>query len=60
MTPENGSTITVENVEFRGDGTGTGLTVEADCRIRNCGFYGWDTGLLVGGRALGRPGGLLV
>ncbi len=49
VTPENGSTSTVENVEFRGDGTGTGLTVEADGRIRNCGFYGWETGLLVGG-----------
>ena len=49
VTPENGSRSIVENVEFRGDGAGTGLTVEADGRIRNCGFYGWETGLLVGG-----------
>ena len=49
VTPENGSRSIVENVEFRGAGTGTGLTVEADASIENCGFYGWDTGLLVGG-----------
>lgn len=49
VTPEDGKRSIVENVEFRGDGTGTGLTVEADARIENCGFYGWDTGLLVGG-----------
>lgn len=49
VTPENGSRSIVENVEFRGNGAGTGLTVEADGRIRNCGFYGWETGLLVGG-----------
>ena len=48
VTPEDGRRSIVENVEFRGDGTGTGLTVEADARIENCGFYGWDTGLLVG------------
>ena len=49
VTPEHGSRSIVENVEFRGNGAGTGLTVEADGRIRNCGFYGWETGLLVGG-----------
>ena len=49
VTPEHGSRSIVENVEFRGAGAGTGLTVEADGRIRNCGFYGWETGLLVGG-----------
>ena len=49
VTPEDGKRSIVENVEFRGNGAGTGLTVEADGRIRNCGFYGWDTGLLVGG-----------
>ena len=49
VTPEDGKRSNVKNVEFRGDGAGTGLTVEADARIENCGFYGWDTGLLVGG-----------
>lgn len=49
VTPEDGKRSIVKNVEFRGDGTGTGLTVEADASIENCGFYGWDIGLLVGG-----------
>ena len=49
VTPEDGGQSTVENVEFRGNGAGTGLTVEADGHVENCGFYGWETGLLVGG-----------
>ena len=57
VTPENGSRSIVENVEFRGDGTGTGLTVEADASVTNCGFYGWDTGLLVGGVHWANPVG---
>ena len=57
VTPENGGRSTVENVEFRGDGAGTGLTVEADASVKNCGFYGWDTGLLVGGDDWADPTG---
>ena len=49
VTPENGARSIVENIDFRGDGSGAGLTVEADGHVENCAFYGWETGLLVGG-----------
>ena len=46
---DRGPQCFIENIDFRGGGTGTGLTVEADGHVENCLFTGWDTGLLVGG-----------
>lgn len=46
---DRGPQCFIENIDFRGSGSGTGLTVEADGRVQNCLFTGWDTGLLVGG-----------
>ncbi len=46
---DQGPQCFIENIDFRGRGAGTGLTVEADGRVQDCLFTGWDTGLLVGG-----------
>ena len=46
-------------IDFRGGGSGTGLTVEADCHVEDCGFSGWDTGLLIGGEDWADPVGCL-
>lgn len=46
---DQGPQCFIENIDFRGDGSGTGLTVEADGRVQDCAFIGWDTGLLVSG-----------
>ena len=46
---DRGPQCFIENIDFRGSGSGTGLTVEADGRVQDCLFTGWDTGLLVGG-----------
>lgn len=46
---DRGPQCFIENIDFRGSGSGAGLTVEADGRVQNCLFTGWDTGLLVGG-----------
>lgn len=46
---DQGPQCFIENIDFRGSGSGTGLTVEADGRVQDCLFTGWDTGLLVGG-----------
>ena len=52
-----GSQCFIENIDFRGSGSGTGLTVEADGRVQDCLFTGWDTGLLVGGDDWADPTG---
>ena len=54
---DRGSQCFIKNIEFRGSGTGTGLTVEADGHVENCLFTGWDTGLLVGGDDWADPTG---
>ena len=57
--PEKDPQGFIEYIDFRGDGTGTGLTVEADCHVEDCGFSGWDVGLLVGGEDWADPVGCL-
>lgn len=57
--PEKDPQGFIEYIDFRGDGTGTGLTVEADCHVEDCGFSGWDTGLLVGAEDWADPIGCL-
>ncbi|MCI7473285.1 MAG: hypothetical protein MSB10_06340 [Clostridiales bacterium] len=54
---DRGPQCFIENIDFRGSGSGTGLTVEADGRVRDCLFTGWDTGLLVGGDDWADPTG---
>ena len=49
----------IQYIDFRGSGSGTGLTVEADCHVEDCGFSGWDVGLLVGGEDWADPVGCL-
>lgn len=46
---DRGPQCFIQNIDFRGAGSGTALTVEADGQVQNCLFTGWDTGLLVGG-----------
>ena len=46
---DRGPQCFIHNIDFRGNGSGTALTVEADGQVQNCLFTGWDTGLLVGG-----------
>lgn len=46
---DHGPQCFIENIDFCGNGSGTGLTVEADGQVQDCLFTGWDTGLLVGG-----------
>ena len=57
--PEKDPQGSIEYIDFRGGGTGTGLTVEADCHVEDCGFSGWDVGLLVGGEDWADPVGCL-
>ena len=57
--PEEDPQGFIEFIDFRGDGAGTGLTVEADCHVEDCGFSGWDTGLLIGGEDWADPMGCL-
>lgn len=57
--PEEDPQGFLEHIDFRGSGGGTGLTVEADCRVTDCGFSGWEVGLLVGGEAWADPVGCL-
>lgn len=57
--PEKDPQGLIEYIDFRGGGTGTGLTVEADCHVEDCGFSGWDVGLLVGGEDWADPVGCL-
>ena len=59
LSPEAEPLCVVENIDFRGSGAGTGLTVASQYRIQNCAFIGWDTGLLVGGDAWADPAGCL-
>lgn len=54
---DRGPQCFIENIDFRGSGSGTGLTVEADGRVQDCLFTGWDTGLLVGGDDWADPTG---
>ena len=54
---DKGPQCFIENIEFQGSGSGTGLTVAADGRVQNCLFTGWDTGLLVGGDEWADPVG---
>ena len=54
---DQGPQCFIENIDFRGSGSGTGLTVEADGRVQDCLFTGWDTGLLVGGDDWADPTG---
>lgn len=46
---DRGPQCFIQNIDFRGAGSGTALTVEADGQVQNCLFTGWDTSLLVGG-----------
>lgn len=57
--PEEDPLSTIQFIDFRGNGTGTGLTVEADCHVEDCGFSGWAVGLLVGGEDWADPVGCL-
>lgn len=57
--PEKDPQGFIQFIDFRGGGSGTGLTVEADCHVEDCGFSGWDTGLLVGGEDWADPVGCL-
>lgn len=57
--PEKDPQGLIEYIDFRGGGTGTGLTVEVDCHVEDCGFSGWDVGLLVGGEDWADPVGCL-
>ncbi|MBE5056906.1 zinc ribbon domain-containing protein [Pseudoflavonifractor sp. DSM 107456] len=57
IRPEQDPLTIIENIDFRGSGSDTGLTIEADCRVRNCLFTGWDTGMLVGGEDWADPVG---
>ena len=54
---DRGPQCFIENIDFRGSGSGTGLTVEADGRVQDCLFTGWDTGLLVDGDDWADPTG---
>lgn len=54
---DRGPQCFIQNIDFRGAGSGTALTVEADGQVQNCLFTGWDTGLLVGGDAWADPMG---
>ena len=49
MAPEKKPVSFIQNIDFRGSGSGVGLTVSAESRVENCLFSGWDTGLLVTG-----------
>ncbi len=57
--PEQDPQGFIQFIDFRGGGSGTGLTVEADCHVEDCGFSGWDTGLLIGGEDWADPVGCL-
>ena len=57
--PEEDPQGFIQFIDFRGSGSGTGLTVEADCHVEDCGFSGWDTGLLIGGEDWADPVGCL-
>ena len=57
VAPEEDPLGRIENIDFRGSGSGTGLTLAAQYRVENCGFTGWDTGLLVGGEDWADPVG---
>ena len=57
--PEEDPQGVIQYIDFRGSGSGTGLTVEADCHVEDCGFSGWDTGLLIGGEDWADPVGCL-
>ena len=57
--PEEDPQGSIQYIDFRGGGSGTGLTIEADCHVEDCGFYGWDTGLLIGGEDWADPVGCL-
>ena len=57
--PEKDPQGFIQYIDFQGSGTGTGLTVEADCHVEDCGFSGWDTGLLIGGEDWADPVGCL-
>ena len=57
--PEKDPQGFIQYIDFQGSGTGTGLTVEADCHVEDCGFSGWDTGLLVGAEDWADPIGCL-
>lgn len=51
LSPEEDPLCDIKNIDFVGDGSGTGLTVAAQYRVLDCSFTGWDIGLLVGGEA---------
>ena len=57
--PEQDPQGFIQFIDFRGGGSGTGLTVEADCHVEDCGFSGWETGLLIGGEDWADPVGCL-
>lgn len=57
--PEQDPQGFIQFIDFRGGGSGTGLTVEADCHVEDCGFSGWETGLLIGGEDWVDPVGCL-
>lgn len=57
--PEEDPLGSIQYIDFRGNGSGTGLTVEADCHVEDCGFSGWEVGLLVGGEDWADPVGCL-
>ena len=49
IAPEKKPVSFIQNIDFRGSGSGVGLTLSAESRVENCFFSGWDTGLLVTG-----------
>ena len=49
IAPEQKPVSFIQNIDFRGSGSGVGLTLSAESRVENCFFSGWDTGLLVTG-----------
>lgn len=57
--PEEGPQGFIGYIDFRGGGADTGLTVEAGCHVEDCGFSGWDTGLLIGAEDWADPVGCL-
>lgn len=55
LSPEQNSLTSVQNIDFQGNGSGTGLTIEADYRVKDCRFTGWDVGMLIGGENWADP-----
>ena len=59
MAPEKKPLSFIRNIDFRGSGSGVGLTVSAESRVENCFFSGWNTGLLITGDGWCDPTGCL-